>query len=133
MCQKLILIRGLPGSGKSTIAQELSYVGFKWFEADQYFTDDDGDYHYDASKIRQAHEWCQKLTSDALSSGYDVVVSNTFTRRFEMQPYFDMCKMHGIKPNIIEMVGSFGNVHGVPDDVIEKMRNRWERIEGEEL
>lgn len=43
---KLVLIRGLPGSGKSTIAKALHKAGFEWFEADTYHLNDEGDYCY---------------------------------------------------------------------------------------
>ena len=43
---KLVLIRGLPGSGKSTIAKALHKDGFDWFEADTYHMSDEGDYCY---------------------------------------------------------------------------------------
>jgi predicted kinase len=119
----LFLIRGLPGSGKSTIAS--SFAGFHHFEADMFFMQD-GVYKYDASKIKQAHEWCQQAVRNALDIGGDVVVSNTFTRWDEMKPYFDLALEFGIDPNVMTAQGNFGNVHGVPDEVIRRMRDRWE-------
>ncbi len=56
---ELVLIRGLPGSGKSTMAKDLATQGYLHFEADMYF-ELDGHYRYDASCIREAHSWCQK-------------------------------------------------------------------------
>ena len=53
---ELVLIRGLPGSGKSTIAKELAVTGFEHFEADMFFPVD-GVYRYEASRIRHAHTW----------------------------------------------------------------------------
>lgn len=123
---ELVLIRGLPGSGKSTLARRMST--HEHYEADMFF-EQDGEYRYDASKIKNAHEWCQSQTFKALANGKSVVVSNTFTRRFEMEPYFEMCKTFGIESRIIEVTGNWQNIHGVPDTVIEKMRQRWEHIE----
>lgn len=120
---QLFIIRGLPGSGKSTIAKQLH--GFKHFEADMFFIKN-GIYQYDGSKIKQAHEWCQAKVLGELESGNDVCVSNTFTRKYEMQPYIDMAARFGILPNVIIATGSFKNVHGVPFEVVEKMRHRWE-------
>ena len=34
--------------------------------------------------------------------------------------------------NGIEATGNWPNVHGVPKDAIERMRARWEHIEGEQ-
>lgn len=129
---QLVLIRGLPGSGKSTVAKALHEAGFEWFEADSYHLNDEGDYCYDPANVKAAHEWCQSETFKALANGKRVVVSNTFTRRFEMEPYFEMAKTLGIEPNVLEATGNWPNVHGVPADVVEKMRQRWETV-GEEF
>ena len=128
---QLVLIRGLPGSGKSTIASAMA--GYRHLEADMFFTDLDGRYVYDSSKIKAAHEWCQLNTKWALERGERVVVSNTFTRLFEMEPYFEMAKNFGIEPRIVEATGNWPNVHGVPAEVVEKMRQRWEKISNKRL
>lgn len=122
---ELVLIRGLPGSGKSTLAKSMQ--GYMHFEADMYFTRD-GEYIFDHSKIKDAHAWCQWWVKDNLSRGYKVVVSNTFTQKWEMQPYLDMAEHLGVPVRIIEANGNFQNMHGVPDEAIERMRARWEEI-----
>mgnify|MGYP003611165776 CR=1 FL=1 len=125
---QLILIRGIPGSGKSTMAKVLSKAGFKWFEADTYHLNSEGDYCFDRTKVKAAHSWCQSETRKALEAGNNVVVSNTFTQLWEMAPYFDMAKTLGIEPNVYVAQGNWKNVHNVPDDVIANMRNRWEDL-----
>lgn len=82
---ELVLIRGLPGSGKSTYARRF-YSGYVHCEADHYFYDKDGVYRYNPDLIRQAHAACQKKAREALRSGKSVVVSNTFVRQWEMLP-----------------------------------------------
>ena len=54
----LILVRGIPGSGKSTFAN-LIWNSYAICEADKFFYDKDGNYNFDPSKLKQAHEWCQ--------------------------------------------------------------------------
>lgn len=125
-CQELILIRGLPGSGKSTIARSLTL--YEHFEADTFFLDDEGEYRYDHSKIAEAHKWCQHQTLKALTEGKDVVVSNTFVRIWEMLPYKEMAKTLNVRLTIIEATGKWSNTHGVTPQVIERMRNNWEII-----
>lgn len=124
---ELVLIRGLPGSGKSTMARGPMFEGFEHYEADMFF-ERNGAYYYDASQVKAAHEWCQRETFKALSNGKSVVVSNTFTRRFEMEPYFKMAKTFGIELRVMEATGNWPNVHGVPAKVIEKMRQRWKAL-----
>lgn len=124
---ELVLIRGLPGSGKSTLARGME--GFEHYEADQFFTNAEGAYNYDAAKIKDAHQWCQQETHKALANGKSVVVSNTFTRLFEMQPYYEIAKIFGIELRVVEATGNWPNVHGVPEEVLERMRQRWEVID----
>lgn len=121
----LVLIRGLPGSGKSTIAKHMS--GHIHLEADMYHMKD-GEYCFDPAKVKDAHTWCQQQTKNLIAAGDSVVVSNTFTRLWEMQPYFEMAKEFGIEPNVIEAKGNWKNQHNVPDSVLEAMRNRWEEM-----
>ncbi|WP_114969928.1 AAA family ATPase [Rhodoferax ferrireducens] len=118
----LVLIRGLPGSGKSTMASVLVMVGYKHFEADMFF-EIDGIYRYDATRIREAHDWCKHMTRDALSRGENVVVSNTFTRVNEMAPYLEM---GAGKIRVIEAKGTWENSHGVPRQMVDRMAARWE-------
>lgn len=125
---QLYLIRGLPGSGKSTLAKLLcnSFEGAAHFEADQYFVDRDGVYRFDPSLLKDAHGWCLDNARLHLREGRVVIVSNTFTRIWEMQPYLDL----GCKTQVIACEGNFGNVHGVPEAAIERMRSRWEAYAG---
>lgn len=122
---ELVLIRGLPGSGKSTLAK--SMAGHMHYEADMYFMND-GDYKFDPKLISDAHKWCQWWTKDNLLRNYSVVVSNTFTQKWEMQPYFDMAAELGVPVRVIEATGNFQNIHGVPEAAIERMRARWEEL-----
>lgn len=124
---KLVLIRGLPWSGKSTKAQSME--GFTHIEADMFFMDN-GEYKYDSNKIKEAHLWCQNETKKQLLNGNNVVVSNTFTRYFEMASYFKMARELNVEIQVIETFGKFQNVHGVPDEVINRMRERWEPFLG---
>lgn len=125
---QLVLIRGLPGSGKSTMAKALARAGFEHFEADTYHMNNEGDYCFDRANAKAAHEWCQQETRKALERGKQVVVSNTFVQLWEMAPYFDMAKALGIEPNVLEAKGNWQNVHAVPAEVMANMRERWETI-----
>lgn len=132
--QRLILIRGLPGSGKSTMARtiagSMNMFGVKvmHFESDMYFIDHKGQYIFNPEKLKDAHEWCQTTTRTLLFNGYNVIVSNMFTQKWEMQPYIEMAAVRGAQLEIQTAQGNFENVHGVPPEVIEKMRARWETL-----
>lgn len=128
----LYIVRGLPGSGKSTFAQRLLIFNIvdHYFEADQWMVDAYGNYEFDVSKLGHCHEECKSHTLQALESGRDVAVSNTFTRIWEMQGYIDMAKELGCTFTVITVEGNHGNVHGVPQEKVEEMRQRWEPYTG---
>ena len=129
---QLILIRGLPGSGKSTIAgmfvQQFTYDTKKAYhlEADMAFVDDAGNYNFDRSKLYQAHMWCQNSTREHLAAGHTVIVSNTFTTRKELEPYFQIAADYGILPTVILAQSRWGNIHDVPPEVMVNMESRFE-------
>jgi predicted kinase len=120
---ELVVIRGLPGSGKSTMANVLTQVGYRHYEADMFFIDN-GVYRYEASRIKDAHAWCRQQVRQALQRGEKVVVSNTFTRVIEMAAYFEMTK----NIRVIEATGRWQNVHNVPQESLKAMAARWEAL-----
>lgn len=123
---KLILVRGVPGSGKSTLAAKLSQaIGYMHLETDQYWMVD-GVYKFDMNHLSEAHEWCLDATRAYLEDGSGVVVSNTFTLRKNMRPYFELAKELGIRPQVLLCQGQFGNIHNVPNETLVKMTNQFE-------
>ena len=112
----LYIVRGLPGSGKSTFAKSLGGVHF---EADMYFVDENGVYNFDPTKIKMAHNWCMIQTQKAMvDEEPKIVVSNTFTQEWEMETYFKLANENGyqVYSIIVENRHEGKNTHGVPDD-----------------
>ena len=123
--KELYLLRGLPGSGKSTLAKSL---GGKHFEADMYFVRD-GEYKFDVTKLKDAHEWCRSSVGGLMiNEEPKLVVSNTFTQEWEMEPYYRMAKRYGYKVFSLIVENRHGgiNEHGVPEEKLEQMKNRFE-------
>jgi len=134
MGKVLVLLRGLPGSGKSSFAN-LIWSSFVICEADQFFYDAEGNYNFDPSKLKEAHKYCRdKVESFMLDNEKnpqfypEIIVSNTFTREWEMEEYFKLANKYCYKvvSLIIENRHGGKNVHGVPDSKINEMRNRFE-------
>jgi len=97
-------------------------------EADKYFTYE-GKYEFDVTKLKDAHNWCQNAVRVFMENkNKRVVVSNTFTQEWEMQPYFDLAEKHGYRVYSLIVENRHGGVneHGVPEDKLEIMKNRFE-------
>jgi len=130
----LTLVRGLPGSGKSTFANIITNK-FSICEADKFFYDKEGNYNFDATKLREAHKWCRdeveiRMKDNQLNPQYypEIVVSNTFTQEWEMEAYFGLANQYGYKVFTIIVENRHGGVneHGVPAEKLEQMKNRFE-------
>lgn len=130
----LFLVRGVPGAGKSTFANAI-WNNYAVCEADKFFYDKEGNYNFDASKIKEAHEWCRneveiRMKDHKVYNQYypEIVVSNTFTQDWEMKPYFDLAEKYGYRvvSLIIENRHNGKNTHGVPDDKVQAMRDRFQ-------
>jgi predicted kinase len=121
----LYIVRGIPGSGKSTFANSLDCPVF---EADMYFMND-GEYKFDVSKIKLAHNWCKLRVEHSMEDDFQkIAVSNTFTQEWEMTPYYEMAKQYGytVFSVIIENRHGGVNEHGVPEDKLKMMKDRFE-------
>ena len=123
----LILLRGLPGAGKSTLADTITT---DTLSADMFFEDPiTKEYKFDGTRIKDAHRWCQDECKRQMKSGYaKIVVANTFTREWEMDAYYELAEKYGYRVHsvVVENRHNGMNEHGVPADTLEQMKNRFE-------
>ena len=129
----LILLRGLPGSGKSTLAKVILQLPSnsepEILSADDFFVDDEGHYNFDSTKLKEAHNYCQFRCSERMrQQKAKIVVANTFTQEWEMDEYFKMAERYNYRVHtvIVENRHGSGNVHGVPEDKLHQMKNRFQ-------
>lgn len=126
----LVIIRGIPGSGKTTTAKEVvRLLG----EEKAAFHEADKDILYNATEqeVKNSHEQCQGevLTCDKQV----VVVSNSLTKEAEVEEYVNLFKGKYPKAEVLVYLCAerFQNVNGVPEDVVEDILNSLERYPGE--
>ncbi|XP_069061659.1 uncharacterized protein [Pleurodeles waltl] len=133
----LILLRGVPGSGKTTLANDLldkSPEGTV-LSTDDFFRQRDG-YNFVGKKLGNAHEWNQDRAMKAMDEGRTpVIIDNTNTQAWEMKPYVEMAIERGYtvqfhepetwwKRDPVELEKR--NTHNVPRDKISQMVERYE-------
>ena len=123
--KSLILVRGVSGSGKSTFVKNIVHHQY-FVETDMYFIDDNGNYNFDASKLKQAHDWCRFQVEETMKDADDIVVSNTFTTEWEMKPYLDLAEKYGYTVFTVVVENRHGNkdIHNVPEETRQKQAKR---------
>jgi predicted kinase len=133
---KLTLVRGLPGSGKSTFAQSrigIANPNARLFENDQYFIDDKGRYNFNIKEILNAAHYCWQRTAQQLMQGGDAIVANTFVTKRYIMPYIHLGVQMDAKIEIVLCECNYTSIHEVPDKVIDKMKLAWEAFTLDEL
>jgi predicted kinase len=130
---KVIVMQGLPGSGKSTWIKN-NCPGAVVCSADHYFTDrETGEYKFDPTKIGEAHKECLRAFLDATEAEEDlVVVDNTNLSLWEMATYIQVAAARGYTVEVVRIMADPGvcaqrNVHGVPLKTILQMADRMEQ------
>ena len=129
----LILLRGIPGSGKTTLGKTILRCVItdnpEVLSADDYFTDENGNYNFDATKLKLAHESCKNRCEEKMKKSFSrIVVANTFTQEWEMKSYFDLADTYNYQVYSVIVENRHGNqnVHNVPDIKIEEMKGRFQ-------
>ena len=132
--KNLILVRGISGSGKTTFVEEFIENVSLSIATDDFFVLD-GMYTFDHSYLAEYHQRCIESVMSEMESpsteGYcNIVVHNTFTKEWEMQPYLDLAEKYGynIYTIITENRHKSESIHDVPEDVIKAQRDRFEIV-----
>src|SRR5574344_862936 len=135
---KLYILRGVPGSGKSTYGKKIvddaidsGLSGIK-FEADDFFMKD-GKYNWNPKFIGMAHKWCQNSVRKALDAYDVVVVANTNLGLTDVNPYIKIANDALADFEVVAIHGNHQNVHNVPEETLEKMRAKMVDFPGSQI
>lgn len=135
--KNLYLCRGIPGSGKTTLAETLALsLGAPVYSADSFFEkkDENGnlvEYKFNPSQLGIAHSRCQKKTDAAMEAEFPhIFVANTFTKVSELKDYYKLAEKYGYRvfSLIVESRHQTGNVHNVPEEIVQKMKARFDIV-----
>lgn len=134
---KLILMRGVTGSGKSTRARQLleENPGARILSTDDLFIEH-GEYRFDPNKLGQNHKANQeRCRLSMLEKTELIIIDNTNVQAWEMKPYHLLALEHGYETTILEVPPppleellrrhSARTDKRVPREVLEKMLERW--------
>lgn len=127
---------GLPKSGKDTWIKQ-NRVHERVVSADDYFVDHEtGEYRFVPEEIGTAHEVCFRNFLYLLRYlRSDIIVNNTNLTNWERAPYVLAAKAYGAKVTFVHLTTSSDeciarpdNGHGVPDETIRRMADRFEFV-----
>lgn len=125
----LILLRGLPGSGKTTLAKVLSETKWPVFSVDDYFTDPTtGEYRFSYQDNHLAYKACTEKTKQAMMMGTEkIFIDNTFTLEWEIEPYFNLAKEFNYRVFVITVENRHQgkNIHGISKEQLKKMAEKY--------
>jgi len=132
--KNLILVRGVSGSGKTTFASLLAPVYYR-FTTDDFWHLGGKGYNFDATKLSEAHEWNRARVEKVMTETAPdmIAVHNTFTTEREMKPYFELAEKYGYRVHTIIVENRHGGVneHNVPQETLEKQKNRFDKYDGQ--
>lgn len=134
----LIIVRGVPGSGKTTFANNCASVfrdagiSSVVVSADDWMIDEEGKYAYHHMQLPYCHTMCQREVCKQMTQGTGVIlVANTFCRKWEAEVYLQLARLWGYTVTVYRMTGEYENVHGVPADKVAIMRANMEPYSNE--
>lgn len=136
---KVYILRGLPGSGKSTFVKTIGEMHpfFQICSADKYFLSVEGEYQFDPGKLADAHAYCQRdfhqvVTDRRQHHGSAVVVDNTNLSAVDYSYYATLAEAFNHEVEFITFlvdpsIAFQRNVHGVPESAYPRLQERLER------
>ena len=134
MNEYVTILRGLPGSGKSTFVKT-NFANCFICSTDNYFTDNEGNYKFDPAKLTEYLGNCLREYNHALRhSKWDIVVDNTNISAWEIAPYYSLAVAYSWNVEIVTLhvpleISYNRNIYKVPSHILYAMYQRLLREE----
>lgn len=129
MKQICVVMQGTSGAGKTTLAKHIAgVIDAEIFSTDEFHVENDGVYRFKADKLAFFHKKNQERAIAAMQAGKNVIIDNTNIKKFEAKPYIEAALQVGATVKFVRATGNFKNVHGVPDDKVQMMKEKMEDL-----
>ena len=141
--RQLVIMRGLPGSGKSTRAKryiaEMKPESSGIFSADDFFIDPDGVYRWNGAKLDKAHEWNNERIKAAVEQNTQIVIAdNVHAFLYDMRASIKIAEKHNYE--VIYLKGDAPwaldpnecakrSLHGISVAAVSNMMYGWHNLE----
>lgn len=134
----IFILRGLPGIGKTTLAEVLEQIheNAVVLSADDFFFNPETNTHsFDKKKIEEAHKWNFDRYKKAIESRIPVIiVDNSNVKLFHYHHYLDYGQRHDYLVSVVTIPHNDvddkrlteRNIHGVSRETIRRMRKEFE-------
>lgn len=126
----LMILQGVPGSGKSAFARKLmtKTINAVIVSTDEWHHGLTGKYEFKADKIGSFHQAAQQKCRTLLKLGCVVILDNTNILNSHIKPYVQMAVEMGVAVKFQRLEGNFESSHNVPVDIIKRMRESMEDL-----
>ena len=125
MSKTLYIIRGLPGSGKTTLARKMA--PHTNVASDDFMIDEEGNYCFDMARLAETHKKCEQQVFMWMEQDQPVIaVHNVFSLMKFMEPYIELAYRYDYTIVILECQSNFNSEHAVSDQVLRRMARCWE-------
>ena len=134
----LIVMQGIPGSGKSTIAEMIALGSHdvQIRSTDEFWGEN---YNFNAALLGRAHEWNQDRVKREMVAGTStIIVDNTNIKKSAVEPYVEMANQFGYTVQFVRVSVPVDVAVGrnamrpkhrrVPEEVIRRMAEEMENL-----
>ena len=124
----LHIVRGLPGSGKSTFAKSKLFAGMIVIEQEQFWVNAEGEYKPDDKRLKDAYNYMLEMVEKTFSLHVNTVVTGHFLTNKSIAPLVKLCQKYRSNITIWRCVDRWPRIHGQSDATLQAMQAQFEDL-----